>query len=72
MSIISGIVDWIILFAAIRLTSEGNFQYAVILFLFCIYSRLNLIVDFAINRRGVHYDKWKIRRRISQNIWRKI
>lgn len=57
MSIISGIIDWIILFAAIRLTSEGNFQYAVILFLFCIYSRLNLIVDFAINRRGVHYDK---------------
>ena len=72
MNIIVGIVDWIILFVAIRLTHEGNFQYAVILFMFCIYSRLNLIVELAITRRGIHYDRWKIRRRISQNIWRKI
>ena len=28
MSIIVGIIDWIILFVAIRLTHEGNFQYA--------------------------------------------
>lgn len=29
----------------------------IILFLLCIYSRLNLIVELAITRRGTHYDK---------------
>lgn len=62
------IIDYIILIGAILLTTNGNFQLAVVIFLYCIYSKIGLIII----RKGANYDRWKIRRRISQNIWRKI
>lgn len=66
------IIDYIILIGAILLTTNGNFQLAVVIFLYCIYSKIGLIIDSIIIRKGANYDRWKIRRRISQNIWRKI
>ena len=59
------IIDYIILMGAILLTTNGNFQLAVVIFLYCIYSRIGLIIDLITIRRGIQYDKWKTRRKIG-------
>lgn len=51
------IIDYIILIGAILLTTNGNFQLAVVIFLYCIYSRIGLIIDLIIIRKGANYDR---------------
>ena len=51
------IIDYIILIGAILLTTNGNFQLAVVIFLYCIYSKIGLIIDVIIIRKGANYDR---------------
>ena len=51
------IIDYIILIGAILLTTNGNFQLAVVIFLYCIYSKIGLIIDLIIIRKGANYDR---------------
>ena len=51
------IIDYIILIGAILLTTNGNFQLAVVIFLYCIYSKISLIIDLIIIRKGANYDR---------------
>ena len=51
------IIDYIILIGAILLATNGNFQLAVVIFLYCIYSKISLIIDLIIIRKGANYDR---------------
>lgn len=64
----------IIVLSSLLLTIFGNFQIAVILYLFSISLKLNSIFSMIFYKRdtniilckkGAHYDKWKARRKIS-------